>query len=210
MKKFTIFVAFLIIVVISVIAGSPYFTLYQLKNAYETQNVNKITHHIDFPQLQKNLKSQLTPALTKKAENLTNLPLLKAFDIQLQPHMLIEKLVNQGVDNAITPNNVKQLLTNTTKVDRNTQLFGGLVAVALDKINIQTLITARNQTELQQMVIQQLNAPHPNPSNQETTFNYCGFRCFRIKTQIHGYPIDVTLQRQGLVEWKIVEIKLPI
>lgn len=210
MKKFTVFVVFLVIVVISVIAGSPYFTLYQLKNAYETQNVNKITQHIDFPQLQQNIKSQLTPALTKKAENISNSPLLKAFNINLNSQSMIEKLVNQGVDNAITPNNIKQLSTNTTKVDRNTQLFGGLVAVALDKINIQTLITARNQTELQQMVIKQLNAPHPNPSNQETTFNYCGFRCFSVKTQIHGYPIDVTLQRQGLIDWKIVGVKLPI
>lgn len=210
MKKFTFFTLFLMIVAVAVIGCSPYYTLYQLKNAYENQNIDNINQQIDFPKLQQNLKSQLTSALNKKAENITNLPLLKVFDIKIQPQTMIEKLVNQSVDNAVTPNNVKQLFTDITKVDKNTQLLGGLVAVALDKINIQALITARNQAELQRMVIKQLNAPNPNPSSQTTSTVYCGFYCFKVDTQVHGYPITVKMQRQGVLDWKIVGIKLPI
>lgn len=210
MKKFTFFTLFLMIVAVAVIGGSPYYTLYQLKNAYESQNIDSINQQIDFPKLQQDLKSQLTPALNKKAEKITNLPLLKAFDINIQPQTMIEKLVNQGVDNAVTPNGFKQLFTNITKVDKNSQLLGGLMAVALDKIDIQALITARNQAELQRMVIKQLNAPNPNPSNQQTSAVYCGFHCFKVDTQVHGYPITVHMQRQGLIDWKIVGIKLPI
>lgn len=210
MKKLSIFCIFLMILVVVVIGGSPYYTLYRLKNAYENQDVDSINQQIDFPKLQQNLKSQLIPTLNKKAEKITNLPLLKVLDINIQPQTMIEKLVNQSVDNAVTPNSVKQLFTDITKVDNNTQLFGGLVAVALDKIDIQALIMARNQAELQQTLIKQLNAPNPNPSNQPTTFNYCGFNCFKVDTQVQGYPITVQMQRQGLIDWKIVGIKLPI
>lgn len=198
------------ILVVVVIGSSPYYTLYRLKNAYENQDVDSINQQIDFPKLQQNLKSQLIPTLNKKAEKITNLPLLKALDINIQPQTMIEKLVNQSVDNAVTPNSVKQLFTDITKVDNNTQLFGGLVAVALDKIDIQALIMARNQAELQQTLIKQLNAPNPNPSNQPTAFHYCGFNCFKVDTQVQGYPLTVQMQRQGLIDWKIVGIKLPI
>lgn len=210
MKKLSIFCIFLMILVVVVIGSSPYYTLYRLKNAYENQDVDSINQQIDFPKLQQNLKSQLIPTLNKKAEKITNLPLLKALDINIQPQTMIEKLVNQSVDNAVTPNSVKQLFTDITKVDNNTQLFGGLVAVALDKIDIQALIMARNQAELQQTLIKQLNAPNPNPSNQPTAFHYCGFNCFKVDTQVQGYPLTVQMQRQGLIDWKIVGIKLPI
>lgn len=73
------------ILVVVVIGSSPYYTLYRLKNAYENQDVDSINQQIDFPKLQQNLKSQLIPTLNKKAEKITNLPLLKALDININP-----------------------------------------------------------------------------------------------------------------------------
>lgn len=207
MKKL-LFLCLLLMVV--VIGGSPYWTLYQLKNAYDSQNAEKIIAHIDIPTVKQNFKNQLNPALTQKAKNLTNLPILKALNINLDPQNMVEKIVNHSVDSTINKNNLTLLLNNSINITENTQLFAGLVAIALGKIDIQTLITARNQAELQQMFVKQLSKTNPNANQSEPTFHYCGFNCFVVHTQVHGYPIDVQLQRQNLLNWQIVAVKLPV
>lgn len=209
MKKFTFFFLFFIILAVAVIGGSPYWTLYQLKNAYDNHQSNFIIQHIAFPQLKQNLKSQLTPILTQKAKNFTDLPLVKTFAPNFDTNTMIEQIVNHSVDNAITPNNIQQLLNNTTNIDKNTQILGGLIAVSLDKINIQELITARNPTELQQTLVKQLNTPNKNTTHSEPKANYCGFYCFEIQTNVHGYPITVEMKRQNLINWQIVAVKFP-
>lgn len=85
-----------------------------------------------------------------------------------------------------------------------------MIAIALGKIDAQALLTARNQAELQQQLVKQLNQPNKNASNKEVSMNYCGFNCFHVHTQVHGYPITVEMQRQGLINWQLTGIKLPL
>ncbi len=202
----------LLVIIAAMIVGSPYWALYQLKNAYNAKNATTINHYIDFPSVQSNLKQQLKSALIPKVKTLTSLPILQALNINIDADAIVTKMINQAVDNTVTANGVKSLLNGQSSVanlDNNAKLLGGLTAVAMDKIEVKALITARGQDELMHKITEQLSRPNPNAIPIKDTATYCGFNCFAVQTQVKGYPITVTMQRQGLINWKIVGIKLP-
>lgn len=121
MKKF--FILF-VVLLISAVGASPYWTLYQLKNAYENKDTDTIIGYIAFSPLQQNLKQQLAPVLYQKAQPLTQLPILKAFNIEINSQAMIDKMLNQSIEKTITANNVKLLLNNTSDIDQNTKILG--------------------------------------------------------------------------------------
>lgn len=199
--------------VAAIVVASPYWAVYQLKKAYDTQDVATINAAIDFPQVQQSVKTQLSPVLIDKANKVAKSPILQMLNIELHPDEMINTLVNQAVDNGVTADGVNYVLTGQAvarNMDASVKLLGGLVAVAMDKIDIKDLITAKDSTELNQKIRQQLQAPNPNPTPQnKPSARYCGFNCFEVNGQVRGYPLTLTMQRQGLVGWKIVAVKLP-
>lgn len=213
MKKLIGWLMVGVLLLVAVVFGSPYWTLYQLKNAYDAKDANVINAHIDFPKLRDNVKNQLTPTLTAKVQTVIQLPIMQALKIDFHGEALVQKMVNQAVDNTVTENGVATLLSGQTAVanlDNNAKLLGGLTAVAMDKVDVKDLITARNQDELTVKVKEQLSRPNPNPVAVKDSASYCGFNCFAVQTQVKGYPLTVNMQRQGLVNWKIIGVKLPL
>lgn len=213
MKKIIGLGILVLLVVVAVIFGSPYWTLYQLKNAYDAKDATVINEHVDFPKLQNNLKEQLTQSLVVKVKTFTQSPIMQALNVKVDENDMVSKMVNQAVDNTVTANGVKNLLTGQTAVanlDNNAKLLGGLTAVAMDKIDMQELLTARNQDELTAKVKEQLNRPNPNAVTVKDSAKYCGFNCFEVQTQVKGYPLTVSMERQGLINWKVVGVKLPL
>ena len=53
----------LLIVGIAMFAGSPYYTAYQLKKAYDANDGAALVSHINFDQVQPNIHNQLTTKL---------------------------------------------------------------------------------------------------------------------------------------------------
>ena len=45
--------------------------------------------------------------------------------------------------------------------------------------------------------------------DSEPSLSYCGINCFTISGQVKGYPITVEMQRQGFIDWQIVDVVLP-
>ena len=213
MKKILSLVVVFALIVVAVIFASPYWAVYQLKKAYDSQDTATINASIDFPRLQQSMKSQLSPVLIDKANKVAQSPILQLLNIELNPDDMINKLVSQAVDYSVTADGVNYLMTGksvTSQVETSVKLLGGLVAVAMDKIDIQDLITAKDPAELNQKIKQQLQAPNPNAdSSAKPQAHYCGFNCFQVNGQVRGYPLTLTMQRQGLVNWKIVGVKLP-
>lgn len=213
MKKFLSILAVLALMVVAIVFASPYWAVYQLKKAYDTQDVSTINAAIDFPQVQQSIKTQLSPVLIAKANTIAKSPILQMLNIELNPDEMINKLVNQAVDNSVTADGVNYVLTGqsvASNINTSVKLLGGLVAVAMDKIDIKDLIMAKDSIELNQKIRQQLQAPNPNPAPQgEPSAHYCGFNCFEVHGQVRDYPLTLTMQRQGLVGWKIVAVKLP-
>ena len=96
-------------------------------------------------------------------------------------------------------------------------------AIASNQVNlknlIQNLIIHRGdidavvKDQMQQVMQKQAaelekQAMQGNDSDKPA-LSYCGINCFTISGQIKGYPLTIEMQRQGLIEWKIVDIVLP-
>ena len=45
--------------------------------------------------------------------------------------------------------------------------------------------------------------------DSEPSLSYCGINCFTISGQVKGYPITVEMQRQGFIDWQIIDVVLP-
>ena len=216
MKKVLSLLIILALIVIAWVFASPYWAVYQLKKAYDAQQADTISAAIEFTQLQQSIKSQLTSVLVEKANHVAKSPILQMLNIELNPDDLVNKMVNQAVDNTVTPEGVQYALTGqatTELLKTNVKLLGGLVAVAMDKIDIKDLILARNSAELNQKIKQQLQSnPNATTATSQTrpTTHYCGFNCFEVIGQVRGYPLTLHLQRQGLIHWKIVGVTLPL
>ena len=63
-------------------------------------------------------------------------------------------------------------------------------------------IMEKQAAELEQQVAQGSDSDKPKLS-------YCGINCFTISGQVKGYPLTIEMQRNGLIDWKIVDIVLP-
>ncbi len=213
MKKIVSFMIVLALIAGLAIIASPYWAVYQLKKAYDTKDIATINASIDFPKVQQSVKSQLNPILLEKAHQLTKSPFLQLLNIELNPDDIVGTLVNKAVDNSITADGVNYVITGqsaTSTVSSSVKLLGGLLAVAMDKIDIQDLLTARNQDALLQKAKQQLTAPNPNAVPVDNAAKYCGFNCFYVNTPVKGYPVTLELQRHGWVTWQVVGVKLPL
>lgn len=222
MKSLLGVIALILVLIAGWFFVSPYYTLYQLKHAYDTHNVDIINSHIDFGSVQNDMKNQLKPVLVKKVQTLTQSPLAKLVGVKIDESTMIERLVTQAVDNGITPNTVKTLLTsqgNVSALDNHAKLLGGLTAVAMDKIKLTPesmldFATAKNTDELNQKLLTQVKASDMSKGGAKTDSkpkaSYCGINCFTVQTQVQGYPLTVEMARQGFSDWQIVKIKLPI
>lgn len=222
MKKIIGFIVFMLLLIVGWFFASPYYTVYQLKNAYDSHDADMINSHINFPSVQADIKTQLNPVLVKKVQTLTQSPIAKLLNIQVNENEMVEKLVTQAVDNSVTPDTVKSVITtqgNVSSLNNNVKLLGGLTAVAMDKIKLNPetladLATAQNTEELNQKLLKQLKASDmakgAKSGDNKPTASYCGINYFEVNTQVQGYPLKVEMARQGFSTWQIVKIKLPI
>lgn len=222
MKKIVGLIVFILLLVVGWFFASPYYTLYQLKNAYDSHDVTAINQHINFPSIQTDIKNQLQPVLVKKAQSITQSPFAKLLNIQIDENAMVGKLVTQAVDNGVTPDTVNTVLTtqgNLSALNNNAKLLGGLTAMAMDKIklNPETLVdlaTAKSTDELNQKLLNQVKASDiakgGEGANSKPTAGYCGLNCFSVQTQVQGYPLTLQMARQGFSNWQIVGVKLPI
>lgn len=222
MKK----VFFLIIVIVLALVGwffaSPYYTVYQLKQAYDSHNAAAINAQIDFASVQADIKYQLNPILVKKMQTLTQSPIAQLVGVEVDENAVVEKLVNQAVDNGITPDTVTSIIStqgNLLTLNNHAKLLGGLTAVAMDKIKLNpetlaSLLMAKNTDALNQVLLAQVKAADVvkggGNNSDKPTAQYCGIDCFRVSTQVQGYPLTVEMARQGFSDWKIIKVKLPI
>ena len=89
----------LIIIAVVVYAGSPYYSAYQLKNAYGDKDGATIAAAIDYEQVRPSIQNQLTGQF---ATTLTKYPLIA--ELGGEPlTQAANSFITQAVDGAITP-----------------------------------------------------------------------------------------------------------
>ncbi|WP_238052728.1 DUF2939 domain-containing protein [Psychrobacter sp. Ps2] len=216
MKKLVIL---LIIIAVAVYAGSPYYSAYQLKNAYDDKDGATIAAAIDYEQVRPSVQNQLT---SQFATTMTKYPLIS----ELGGEPLTEAangFIAQAVEGAITPQNIEKVINTQGQANTATKELAAAWAIASDQVDlknlIQSLIIQRGdvdavvKSQIQQVMKKQAaeleqQVAQGNDS-EKPTLSYCGINCFSISGQVKGYPLTIEMQREGLINWKIVDIVLP-
>ena len=216
MKKL---IVLLIVIAIAVYAGSPYYSAYQLKNAYEDKDGATIAAAIDYDQVKPSIQNQLTTQFTT---TMTKYPLVS--ELGGEPlTQAANRFITEAVDGAITPQNVEKIIDTQGQANTATKELAAAWAIASNQVDlknlIQNLILQRGdvnavvQSQMQQIMKKQAaeleQQAAQGTDSDKPTLSYCGINCFNISGQVKGYPLTIEMQRQGLVEWKIVDIVLP-
>lgn len=216
MKKL---IVLLIVIAVAVYGGSPYYSAYQLKNAYDAKDGATIAAAIDYEQVRPSIQNQLT---TQFATTMTQYPLVA----ELGGAPLADAangFITQAVDGAVTPQNIEKIINTQGQANTATKELAAAWAIASNQVDLKDLIQSliihrgdinvvvKNQmqqimdkqaTELEQQAAQGSDSDKP-------TLSYCGVNCFTISGQVKGYPLTIEMQRDGLIDWKIVDIVLP-
>ena len=216
MKKLLVL---LIIIAVTIYAGSPYYSAYQLKNAYDAKDGAAIAAAIDYEQLRPSIETQLTDQF---ANTMTQYPLVA----ELGGAPLTDAangFITQAVAGAITPQNIEKVINTQGQANSATKELAAAWAIASNQVDlknlIQNLIIQRGdvnavvQNQMQQIMKKQAaeleQQAAQGSDSDKPTLSYCGINCFTISGQVKGYPLTVEMQRNGLIDWKIVDIVLP-
>jgi len=219
MKKLSALIMLLLIVTIVVYAGSPYYTAYQLKNAYDARDGATIAAAIDYEQLRPRLKTQLTG---KFANTMSQYPLVAELGGTALTKAA-EGFITESVDGAVTEQNIQRLIQTQGQANQATKELAAAWAIASNQVDlkdlIQQLIMQRGDVnavikgQIEQMMEKQAAELQANAAKGEDSakpaLNYCGLNCFTLSGQVKGYPLTLEMQRQGLIGWKIVDVVLP-
>lgn len=216
MKKLLVL---LIIIVVAIYAGSPYYSAYQLKNAYEDKDGATIAAAIDYEQVRPSIQNQL---ITQFTTTIAKYPLVA--ELGGEPlTQAANSFITQAVDGAITPQNIEKVIDTQGQANTATKELAAAWAIASNQVDlknlIQSLIIQRGdvnavvQSQMQQIMTKQAaeleQQAAQGTDSDKPTLSYCGINCFRISGQVKGYPLTVEMQRDGLINWKIVDIVLP-
>ena len=216
MKKL---IVLLIVIAVAVYGGSPYYSAYQLKNAYDAKDGAAIAAAIDYEQLRPSIQTQLTDQF---ANTMTHYPLVA----ELGGAPLVDAangFITQAVAGAITPQNIEKIINTQGQANSATKELAAAWAIASNQVDlknlIQNLIIQRGdvnavvQNQMQQIMKKQAaeleQQVAQGSDSDKPTLSYCGINCFTISGQVKGYPLTVEMQRDGLIDWKIVDIVLP-
>ncbi|HAV47984.1 MAG TPA: hypothetical protein DCX43_07805 [Psychrobacter sp.] len=216
MKKL---IVLLIVIAVAIYGGSPYYSAYQLKNAYDAKDGATIAAAIDYEQVRPSIQNQLT---SQFAVTMAKYPLVA----ELGGAPLSEAangFITQAVDGAITPQNIEKLINTQGQANTATKELAAAWAIASNQVDlknlIQNLIIQRGDVNAvvknqMQQIMQKQAAELEQQAAQGTDSDkpklaYCGINCFTISGQVKGYPLTIEMQREGLINWKIVDIVLP-
>ena len=219
MKKLSALIMLLLIALIVVYAGSPYYTAYQLKNAYDAKDGTTIAAAIDYEQLRPRLKTQLS---SKFANTMQQYPLVAELGGTALTKAA-EGFITESVDGAITEQNIQRLIQTQGQANQATKELAAAWAIASNQVDLQGLIqqlilqrgdvNAVIKSQIEQMMDNQAAELQANAAKGEDsakpTLSYCGLNCFTLSGQVKGYPLTIEMQRQGLIGWKIIDVVLP-
>ena len=219
MKSLKFILITLIVVAIAVFAGSPYYTAYQLKQAYDANDGAALASHINFGQLQPNIENQLT---SKFSNTLQQYPLVAQLGGDAL-NQAANEFISSAVSNAVTADNVTRLIDTQGQANQATKELAAAWAIASNKVNlrelIQDIIVQRGdiqaviQNQMQQVIKQQSGELQQHVESGEDSskpkLSYCGINCFTISGQVKGYPLTLEMTREGLIGWKVVNVVLP-
>ncbi len=219
MKKLFALIILLVIVFVAVYAGSPYYSAYQLKKAYDAKDGATVAAAIDYERMRPSVYNQLA---SKFDDTLTQYPLVA--ELGGAPlKQAADNFISQAVEGAITPENIERLIDTQGQANNATKELAAAWAIASNQVDLKNLIqdliiqrgdinaVVKNQMQLvmQKQASELERQAAQGEDSMKPTLSYCGIDCFTIEGQVKGYPITVEMQREGFINWKIVDVILP-
>lgn len=205
MKKLLKFVIFVVLLVGVAVFASPYWTLYQIKNAYENKDYENMLSHVNFESVQVSLKSELG----QKVTHFSTSPAGETLGVLVgQPKLqeAAQELVERGVNKVVTYDNVLSAMQGDMNYE--TMGFVAVLAVLLGYIDVSELMTDSLVMGMEQAIAKQTQTLTQSNTNQKVTYGYCGMNCFYVETQMLKSPLKLILHRQGIISWEISEVRL--
>ena len=204
-KQWTAVLVFLAFIVWQIV--SPYYTVYQIKQAVEQKSSDELAHYIDFVMLKRNLKAQLQDKLEQKISLRQNGSFFGS---------LTYNLANQAIDGmlnrTVTPASIITLVGNIRSFENDLNHLEGWSG-AEDGLNENT--TDYQQVQMGKPLASQasstysVNALQSTHSHAQWQYHFDNVNQFSIVQQHpERQPVRYVLTRSGL-GWKLSNIILP-
>lgn len=215
MKKF--WLAFLVMMCVAgVIVLSPYYTLYQVKSAYQAGDYDKVISYVDIPRTQQHIKTILHARLDETLNNNPKLVGLTTLFPNIKDTLSnrAKQEINTTTEQAINADNLKKLLTNDISAD--SKKLVAVWAVASDYVDYESLVkdllvhdldTAIHNQE--SIITKRVVARFGKAAPSDASLRYCGLHCFMVTGNISNQPTGIILTRDGMLRWQITQIILP-
>ncbi len=219
MKKLLALLMLLVVIAIAVYAGSPYYSAYQLKKAYDAKDGVTVAAAIDYERMRPSVYNQLA---SKFDDTLTQYPLVA--ELGGAPlKQAADNFISQAVEGAITPENVEKLINTQGQANNATKELAAAWAIASNQVDLKNLIqdliiqrgdvNAVVKNQMQQIMQKQASELERQAAQGEDstkpTLSYCGIDCFTVSGQVKGYTLTIEMQREGYIHWKIIDVILP-
>lgn len=178
-KLLSVFILGAFIGMVAVFFAAPYYTVYQLQQAAQAHDSERLNRYIDYPAVRAHLKDSLSQALSQTLLEEKTDSGMNAFATQFA-----NAFVSPLVDNLVTPNNVALMLQakRPKKFKETQQPYSH---DAQDDDTHEELITQQTYVDLNTFVVDIAQAKQPH-----TVFK-------------------LTLTRQGIIHWKLTGLTLP-
>ena len=195
MTKFKITFGLFILLFIIVWGASPYWTLYQINQAIEQNQTEKISKYIDFPAVKSNLKSQIHEKLNQNNDSETNTLFFK------YRQKLTIKISEQIVDIVVTPDSVALLM-------KGKRLNQNIKNMQSNQINyLQSFFDTQksnNRQDAEQKLIQSTDSSFEKTSDIQA--HYLSINTFELIVPLEYLGQTQFIFKRNGFQWKLIKI----
>lgn len=163
--------------------ATPYWALNQMRAAAQNRDADKLNTLVDFPAVRADLKTAISAKISTQMNKSEATSALSALG-----SAMVETIVNPMVDALITPENLAQIMRTPESAGKTTD-------------TPPTSAPPKND-----------QPSNERPNTVETTMGYTGFNEFVVHLKRHNTDkeIRLILKREGLIQWKLAGLRLPL
>lgn len=205
-KQWTAVLVFLAFIVWQIV--SPYYTVYQIKQAVEQKSSDELAHYIDFVLLKHNLKAQLQDKLEQKI-----LPHQNGSFFGSLTYNIASQAIDGMLNRTVTPNSIITLVSNIRSFENDLKRIEGWTgpdASWSDRTaDYQKVHTANSPASSGQVMYGRSAAQQSPATPAQWQYQFDSINQFSIvQQQPERQSVRYVLTRSGL-GWKLSNIILP-
>ncbi|OOS25718.1 DUF2939 domain-containing protein [Moraxella pluranimalium] len=175
--------------------ASPYYTLYQLKNAVEKHDTATLVDAVDFVSVKASIKDQLKTKLATELPDTND-------EFALLGAAFATVMIDGLIDAVVSPKSM-ELLIQGKDITQDLSLAKLQDSMTNQATNTQTPAKTDQATTTASSSITDELEYHPSYQTLNTF-------SIDIKKPSANQPLTVIMQRYGLFTWKIVDVRLPL